>query len=145
MDQDNKPVPFSSPEENDPDQFLNKAKRLVLEEIVEFEHTEPGSTVEIYVVWFSKTLQNWKACLSTNQANGFYYEVTYNGDKGVAYVDSYVKVRNTPRWDDLRDLQKSTKETLEKSRDERIAENEMVANSEGMSKPDDTDKPEFRS
>lgn len=33
------------------------------------------------VVWFSKTLQNWKALVSTNVSDGMYYEVTYNGDK----------------------------------------------------------------
>lgn len=88
---------LSSPEENDPDQYLNKAKQLVLDEIEEFEHDGPH--IEVYIVWFSKTLQNWKALLSTNRPNGFYYEVTYNGDEQVAYVDTYVKIRNTPRYD----------------------------------------------
>jgi len=49
---------------------------------------------EIYVVWFSKTLQNWKALISTTLPDGMYYEVTYNGDKETAYVDAYRKVDN---------------------------------------------------
>lgn len=36
---------------------------------------------DVYIVWFCKTLQNWKALLSTTLPDGMYYEVTYNGDK----------------------------------------------------------------
>lgn len=49
---------------------------------------------DIYVVWFSKTLQNWKALLSTTLPDGMYYEVTYNGDKGECYLDAYKKFDN---------------------------------------------------
>lgn len=96
-------IPFSSSDEDDPHQFLNKALRLVQEEVAlthslaEFEALGPFS---VYVVWFSKTLQNWKACLSTSLPDGVYYEVTYNGDRQEAYVDTYAKVRNTCRPDD---------------------------------------------
>lgn len=49
--------------------------------------------------WFSKTLQNWKALVSTNQIQsdekcGDYAEVTHNGDKAETYVDVYAKVSN---------------------------------------------------
>ena len=36
---------------------------------------------DVYIVWFCKTLQNWKALLSTTLPDGMYYEVTYNGDR----------------------------------------------------------------
>ena len=49
---------------------------------------------DIYVVWFAKTLQNWKCLLSTTRPDGMYYEVTYNGDKQEAYLDCYKKVAN---------------------------------------------------
>lgn len=49
---------------------------------------------DVYVVWFAKTLQNWKALLSTNVSDGMYYEVTYNGDKKEAYLDAYKKWEN---------------------------------------------------
>jgi hypothetical protein len=49
---------------------------------------------DIYVVWFSKTLQNWKALVGTTHADDLYYEVTYNGDKQETYLDVYMKVHN---------------------------------------------------
>lgn len=49
---------------------------------------------DVYVVWFSKTLQNWKALVSTNAFDGMYYEVTYNGDKKETYLDVYKKWEN---------------------------------------------------
>ena len=49
---------------------------------------------DLYVVWFAKTLQNWKAQVSTDVEDGLYWEVTYNGDKGETYVDLYRKYSN---------------------------------------------------
>ena len=49
---------------------------------------------EVYVVWFAKTLQNWKALVSTTLPDGMYYEVTYNGDKHETYIDAYKKFDN---------------------------------------------------
>lgn len=49
---------------------------------------------DVYVVWFSKTLQNWKALISTTLPDGMYYEVTFNGDKQEAYLDAYKKFDN---------------------------------------------------
>lgn len=64
--------------------MLKKAKRLVVNyynsrvEITDdFEITEEN----VFIVWFCKTLQNWKALVSTTVSDGMYYEVTYNGDK----------------------------------------------------------------
>lgn len=49
---------------------------------------------DVFVVWFSKTLQNWKCLVSTTVSDGMYYEVTHNGDKGETYVDVYKKWEN---------------------------------------------------
>lgn len=49
---------------------------------------------QVYVVWFSKTLENWKALVSTTLPDGKYYEVTHNGAKNETYVDVYVKIDN---------------------------------------------------
>ena len=49
---------------------------------------------DVYVVWFCKTLQNWKAMVSTNVSDGMYYEITHNGDKNETYVDVYKKWEN---------------------------------------------------
>ena len=49
---------------------------------------------DVYIVWFCKTLQNWKALVSTTLPDGMYYEVTYNGDKKDIYLDAYKKFEN---------------------------------------------------
>ena len=46
---------------------------------------------DVYIVWFSKTLQNFKALVSTAVSDGMYYEITYNGDKNELYLDAYKK------------------------------------------------------
>lgn len=69
------------------DQYLLKAKELVA-------LTYGVPTSDIYIVWFSKTLQNWKALLSATADDGLYFEVTYNGDKAESYVDTYRKISN---------------------------------------------------
>lgn len=49
---------------------------------------------DVYVVWFCKTLQNFKVLLSTTVSDGMYYEVTFNGDKNEYYLDAYKKWEN---------------------------------------------------
>ena len=49
---------------------------------------------DVFVVWFCKTLQNWKALLSTKIPDGVYYEITHNGDRNETYVDVYKKWEN---------------------------------------------------
>ena len=49
---------------------------------------------DVYVVWYSKSLQNHKALLSTPLSDGMYYELTYNGDKEELYFDAYKKFEN---------------------------------------------------
>lgn len=48
----------------------------------------------VFIVWFSKTLQNFKALVSTTVSDGMYYEITYNGDKNELYLDAYKKWEN---------------------------------------------------
>ena len=43
---------------------------------------------DMYIVWFCKTLQNWKALVSGVYVKE-YIEVTYNGDGEEAYIDVY--------------------------------------------------------
>ena len=50
---------------------------------------------EVYVVWSCKTLQNYKALLSTSvPGDGIYVEFTYNGDKQELHMDVYHKLVN---------------------------------------------------
>ena len=60
------------------------------------EHNAP-STIgmeDVYIVWFCKVLQNWKALAGTHHGDGMYYEITFDGDKDCAYVDAYKKWQN---------------------------------------------------
>lgn len=47
-----------------------------------------------YMVWFCFILGGWKALVSSTEADGRYYEVTYNKTKGETYVDTYTKTHN---------------------------------------------------
>lgn len=59
-------------------------------------HTQQRIDLDnVYVVWACKTLQNYKALLSTTvSGDGIYAEYTYNGDKQELYEDVYQKVTN---------------------------------------------------
>lgn len=78
--------------------FIQNAKQAVLDYVqhnmyVVAKGIKPTMD-NIYVVWFCKTLQNWKAMVSTNLPDNMYYEVTYNGDKKEIYLDAYKKFEN---------------------------------------------------
>ena len=81
----------------DNEAMLKKAKQVVVDyynsrvdKTDDFEITEE----DVFIVWFCKTLQNWKALVSTTVSDGMYYEVTYNGDKQETYLDAYKKWEN---------------------------------------------------
>ena len=77
--------------------FMDYARQLVVDyynsrrDITDSVEMQFDNT---YVVWFCKTLQNWKALVSTIMSDGMYYEITYNGDKHEAYLDVYKKWEN---------------------------------------------------
>lgn len=64
------------------------------------EKVNPNATAyitvdNVFVVWSCKTLQNYKALLSTTvKGDGIYAEYTFNGDKGELYEDVYGKITN---------------------------------------------------
>lgn len=49
---------------------------------------------EVCIVWFCKTLQNYKVILATPLINNMLYEFSYNGDKQEGYLDVYNKIDN---------------------------------------------------
>lgn len=49
---------------------------------------------DVYTVWKAKALQNWKYLISSTLFDGMYYELTYNGDEKVWYLDAYKKFEN---------------------------------------------------
>lgn len=84
--------------------YQEKAQEIVLNYVKErLEKTDTHVTFakdEVYVVWWAKSLQNWKALLSTSLPDGMYYEVTYDGDKQQTYLDAYKKWDNVCIKDD---------------------------------------------
>lgn len=77
--------------------MIEKAKQAVVDYFnsrVDTTNNVIITSDDVYVVWFCKTLQNWKALLSTAVPDGMYYELTYNGDKKELYLDAYKKWEN---------------------------------------------------
>jgi hypothetical protein len=78
-----KGIPFSTEDEGQ--SYPEMAKDIV-------QALVPDGTV--YLVWFAYILGNWKALCSTDVPDGRYFEVTFSKERGVAFVDTYVKVDN---------------------------------------------------
>ncbi len=87
--------------------IVNNSTRLSQEEFVSFSkrmiqryyYTELFgysivSSDEIFLVWYCKTLQNYKALLGVTGQYGEYFEVTYDGDRNKVYLDIYKKDKN---------------------------------------------------
>lgn len=52
------------------------------------------SLEDIFVIWSSKILGNWKAILGVRGLDYMMYEVTHNGQKNETYIDIYKKHGN---------------------------------------------------
>lgn len=73
----------------------SKALDIVFEYINEhLDKSDAPTSINVYVVWKCKALQNWKYLISSSLHDGMYYEVTYNGDKKEWYLDAYKKFEN---------------------------------------------------
>ena len=74
-----------------------RAKELVVNYFNDHVDKTDKKTItedDVFIVCFCKTLQNWKALVSTTISDGMYYEVTHNGDKNETYLDAYKKWEN---------------------------------------------------
>lgn len=70
--------------------FQDDAKNAVVNYFNNTRVTQKELTEnDVFVVWFSKTLQNWKALVGTQLPDGRYYELTYSGDKRELYLKVY--------------------------------------------------------
>lgn len=91
-------IDYHDTPDGDPDRLLKRAKLAVLGSY-NSTHEVPDQLVleQLYIVWFSKILNNWKALVSTSRyGDKLYFEVIYNGESGAeeAYVDTYRKEDN---------------------------------------------------
>jgi Family of unknown function (DUF6275) len=77
-------------------QFAKTAVELVRAHVErQFDKSDPTvPDFDVYVVWFCKVLQNWKALVSTTLPDQMYYEISHNGDDQETYIDCYKKVWN---------------------------------------------------
>ena len=81
---------------NGMDDFLNACKNSLLKWHESYRPQVDIKLDDLYVVWSCKTLQNYKALLSTTiDGDGIYAEYTYNGDKNELYEDVYGKLTNS--------------------------------------------------
>lgn len=79
------------------DAMQKRAKELVVNYFNDHVDKTDKKTItedDVFIVWFCKALQNWKALVSTTISDGMYYEVTHNGDKNETYLDAYKKWEN---------------------------------------------------
>lgn len=79
--------------------YVNAARNMVCSFVMDRmektdTHFDSFNVDDVFVVWFCKVLQNWKALVSTTLPDGMYYEVTFDGDKNQVYIDSYKKFDN---------------------------------------------------
>lgn len=74
--------------------FQSVCKKKLVEWYNEHEETKLDMS-NVFIVWSCKTLQNYKALVSTTvSGDGIYAEYTFNGDKGELYEDVYRKLTN---------------------------------------------------
>lgn len=84
----------------EPIDYQARARKMVVQYVDKMYMASASGTNDlptaynVYVVWFTKTLKNWKCLLSTTIDDGMYYELTHDGDKGETYLDAYKHVEN---------------------------------------------------
>lgn len=77
--------------------MTEKAKKIVVDyyngRVDKTDNTELTMD-DVFIVWFCKTLGNWKVLISTTISDGMYYEITHNGERNETYLDAYKKWEN---------------------------------------------------
>lgn len=77
----------------------DRAREIVFNYVLEQvagtdKHLMFTSIDQVLVVWYSKTLDNWKAIVITDLEDDMIYEVTHSGARQVSFLDAYVKIEN---------------------------------------------------
>ncbi len=77
------------------EQFILKCRNN-LAEIITAKYNPSISYLagDFHLIWFNKTLNNFKACFCDLRPNERYYECTYDGDSKKIYIDIYEKTDN---------------------------------------------------
>ena len=75
-------------------EILDSIKRIVANHY-NFSHDSQITTDNVFIVWFCKALQNWKALAATDVLDDdTYFEMTHNGDNNETYVDVYTPAKH---------------------------------------------------
>lgn len=81
---------------NAPKDLVAQAKRTLINYVdSQYSVAFEKPAFEVYVVTFTKILQHWKAIVITDIPDGKYYELTYDGDKRLTYVNELTKNKST--------------------------------------------------
>ena len=73
----------------------NTVVKLVKDYVLaHLDKADAKPTFDVYTVWKSKILKNWKYLVSTTLPDGMYYELTFDGEKEWWYLDAYKKFDN---------------------------------------------------
>lgn len=86
-----------APSTPDPDRFLKMAKQLVCDNYNDTKTSKSAPDLTpntVFIIWYSKVLNNWKAIVGSPVARGMMWEVSYNGHRNQAYIDIYKKLAN---------------------------------------------------
>jgi hypothetical protein len=79
--------------------YLETAKAQVRQTVLSNYWMDGDPEFEVYIVWFCKTLQNWKALVGTTLQDAMYFEVTHNGNKHETYIDCYKKIEQVTYYE----------------------------------------------
>ena len=72
-----------------------EAKKIVIAWLCDnIEDQQQVDNAKLFIVWSSKVLQNYKCTIFTSLPASPYFELTYNGDKKLWYLDVYKKIEN---------------------------------------------------
>lgn len=71
------------------DEFIKISKRKIIEGF--YRGNPDMKKDDVLLIWFCKTIQNWKGIFTTKFSDGKIFEVTYNGDREELYIDEYIK------------------------------------------------------
>ena len=74
--------------------FNTKIEQELTRSGLDFAFSILATPDDFYIVEFKFTLGHWKAMVSTDIVDGYYYEATFHSDKEEIYVDEYIKNLN---------------------------------------------------
>jgi hypothetical protein len=102
------PVPFVTPSPMgdppkldkpllEPERFTRLARQIAVDNYNANRYAGRSPVVtmdQVYIVWFTKVLGNWKAIVASSTARGLMWEITFNGHRKEAYVEVYKKLNS---------------------------------------------------